>query len=269
MTIKSKYIVYVNSDERLSGSHTNFHYKISLPPGIKYTHCALTSFVCPGSFYSVSERNNSITLEENSVQRVVSVEVGNYDIKSFRAVLQNALNTGQHAGYSYTITYNSSSTSVDNGLYTYTCSTSGNPQPKFVITGGLFQQMGFEKDTVYTFSNDSLTSVNVVNFRTKTRIQLHCSDMVGSYNDNILAQIINLDGDFRYIETVNDSIEETAKLFTRTQSAVYNFQLRDRDGEILDTKGLPVEFTVMFFEQDDTPQKILKLLERLLEKEKF
>lgn len=252
--IKSKHIAYVNSSERLNGTHTNFHYKISLPPGEKYTHCALLDFVCPGSFYSVTTKNNSVTIEENSVQRIVSVPVGNYDIKSFRATLQNALNTNAHAGYSYVISYNSSSSAVNNGLYTYTCATSGNPQPKFIVTEGLYEQMGFDKDSVYSFSGDTLVSVNVVNFRPKTRIQLHCSDMVAEYDNNILQQIIDLDGDFRYIQFVNNNIIDTAKLFTRTQTAVYNFQVRDRDGEVLDTNGIPVTFTVMFFELE-TPSE--------------
>lgn len=260
--IKHKHIEYVNSSLRLNGSHTDFNCKIVLPVDEQYTHCALLDFVCPGSFYSVTTRNNSIVVEENSLQRVVAVDVGNYDIKSFRAVLQNALNSGQHTGYSYTITYNSSTTTVDNGLYTYTCTTGGNPQPKFLITGGLYEQMGFDMDSVYVFSSDTLTSTNVVNFRPKTRIQLHCSDMVGEFSNNILQQIIDLDGDFKYIQFVNNNIQETCKKFTKTKTEVYNFQIRDRDGQLLDTNGIPVTFSVLFFEMDDTYRKLLQAVSK-------
>jgi len=193
-------------------------------------------------------------VEENSIQRTVTVPVGNYSRKSFRSVLQTQLNTSAESGYVYSITYDQSSSVGDTGKYTFSCQTI-SPQPKFIVSTGLYEQLGLEKNTTYTFVGDTLTSVNVMNFRARTRLILK-SDICQNFNNNILHYITSIDADYNYLNFQNQNPYFTYKDFVISSSNLYKFQLLDENLNSIDLNGLPISFTVMLWRENDIGELI-------------
>lgn len=257
-SIQEKQTIYINSNNRIDGTHTNFSAFLDVDPNKKFNRVSLIDLVVPKSMYLINSNNNTMTVEENSIQRTITIPVGNYSRKSFRSVLQTQLNTSAESGYVYTITYDQSSSVGDTGLYTFGCDTV-SPQPKFIIGTGLYTQLGLEKNTTYTFVADSLVSVNVMNFRSQTRLILK-SNISQNYNNNILHYITSIDGDWQYVNFQNNSIVETYKDFILSNSNVYKFQLLDENLVEIDLNGLPISFSILLWKEN----KISNLIENYI-----
>ena len=250
-SIVHKQTLYVNSANRLdeSVSSTNFLYRLDIDNNKEYDKVSLIDLVVPKSFYNISSSNNTITVEENSIQRTITMPVGNYSRKSFRTVLQTQLNSNAESGYSYTISYDQSSSGQDNGKYTFVC-TSVSPQPIVIIGTGCYEQLGFDKNSTNTFVADILISSNVVNFRAKTRL-IFKSSMSQNYNNNILHYITSIDADFDYVNFQNDNIVETYKDYVRSNTNIYSFQLLDESFNAIDLNGLDISFSVLLWKENN------------------
>ena len=250
MNILHKQTLYINSKNRLSGSATSFSFYLDIDRSQQFDRVSVIDVLVPKSYYNIGNTNNKLTVSENSVVREISLTIGNYSRKSFRAVLQTALNTSPHIGYSYAVSYDSSSSLSDNGKYTFTVETSGNPQPTFIFTE--FQsplaQIGFDSGTK-TFSGDIIISENVVNFRPKNRLILK-SDILQNFNNNTLQNIISTEGDFDYISFQNATPIENYKDFVQTSSNIYNFTLLDEELKGIDLNGLHWSCTIILWKEN-------------------
>ncbi len=256
MVIQHKQTVYINSANRLdaSNSSTNFLYILDIDNNKEYDRVSLIDLVVPKSFYNVNSSNNTMIVEENSIQRTISMPIGNYSRKSFRSVLQTQLNTNAETGYVYSISYNQSSSQQDDGKYTFSCNTV-SPQPIFIIGTGLFEQMGFNKNSTNTFENDVLISSNVVNFRAKTRL-IFKSSLCQNYNNNILHYITSIDADYDYVNFQNNNIIETYKDFIRSNTNIYSFQLLDESYNPIDLNGLNISFSILLWKESSINELI-------------
>src|SRR5690606_31114244 len=109
----------------------------------------------------------------NSVNIVVPV--GNYTRKSFASTIQSLLTTNSPNGYTYTVTYPTSSTVPDTRKYTYTVSNNGGVQPifTFVTSNDLWDHMGFASGSTNTFVANTLSSTQVINLQKENTIYLH------------------------------------------------------------------------------------------------
>lgn len=251
--ITQKQTLYVNSKFKNSGTHSNFTYNLDIDPNkiSIFNRVSVLDAIIPKSFYTIDSSNNTFTVEENSIQRTITITPSNYSRKSFRSHLTTLLNTGNEAGYTYTISYDQSTSSGDDGKYTFTVTTV-SPQPIFILGNtGPSDALGLELNTSYTFTSDQLKSVNVSNFRQLNRIILS-SNICQNYNNNFLQQIISNDNNFEYIIFKNDLIYETYKDFVeRTGSNNYYFKLLDEDLNEIDLNGLSISFTLLLWKENN------------------
>lgn len=248
--IHEKQTIFISSVDKLyhTDTHTDFSVKMNINPDHKFDRIALLDFVCPKSFYTVNNNNNSMVITENGNNRNLVMDIGNYSRKSFRSELISKLNDNVE-NYIYSVTYDTGSNSKDTGKYTITVNTNSGPQPIFIFTNGLTDVMGFEKNSTYTFSNNVLVSQNVVNFRSLNRLIL-VTNAVQNFNNNILSQVVNVSGDYDYISYINDDPYSTYKDFVQKRSNVFSFRLLDRERNTINTNGLSLSFTVLLFREN-------------------
>jgi hypothetical protein len=91
MTMEKK-VYYINSTNKINGTHSNFLYKVSIPPNASFTHCSLIQASIPKSYYLVQETQNTFTLDENGTTYTITIPVGNYTRASFVTQLSTQLN---------------------------------------------------------------------------------------------------------------------------------------------------------------------------------
>eukprot|EP00732_Lithocolla_globosa_P002042 Lithocolla_globosa_v1_NODE_1204_length_2791_cov_31.125457.p2 type:complete len:225 gc:universal NODE_1204_length_2791_cov_31.125457:814-140(-) len=205
----------------------------------------------PKSSYTIDSKNNTFIIEENTIQRTITLDIGNYSRKSFKNVLQSKLNESPAIGYSnYIVSYDSSSNTGDNGKYSFSVTNPSNPQPIFIFSSGLTDQMGFNINTSYTFENNTLTTVNVSNFRPKITYYL-ISNICQNRNNSILQNIVTAgQSDYDYIIYQNKNPYEYYKDFVQAKSNTYTFTIVDEDFNVIDLNGLNIVFTIMLWKEN-------------------
>src|SRR5207248_3322004 len=153
------------------------------------------------------------TLQEGVSSATITIPIGNYSRSSFLKQLQSLLNSASPNHWTYAISVPNTLATGDTGLYTYTV-TGNTSQPQFNIGKYLYEQLGFESNTIYTFSGGTLTSVNVVKFQLEDSIFIH-SDIANNGTDNVLQEILSVDTlDYSNITYVCPSVEAYAKPIT-------------------------------------------------------
>jgi hypothetical protein len=248
-----KEIFYVDSHNRIdqTDSNSDFTYELDIDPTHDYDHVTLLDISLPKSSYVINSSNNTFVVEENSVQRLITLPVGNYNRTSYKNVLKLLLNVS--VDYVYDITFQNSNRTQDNGKYTFTVVTilPAMPQPLFIFQSGLYEQMGFNKNTSYTFVGDSLESIGVTNFRPESTYYI-LSNICQNRGNGILQNIISSGSDdFNFISFHNPNPNEYSKKFIRTRSNVFKFLITDEDFHRVDLNGLNVVFTLMLYRKND------------------
>ena len=128
---QSKRIYYIDSHDRVSGTHSDFTYFLDMK-NEDYDSVVLLQASIPKSYYIVQNGRNTFTLDENGTQVVISLPIGNYSRSSFRAQLQTSLNASSPNGWAYVVSVPNASVTADNGFYTFTVSGNGGIQPQFI-----------------------------------------------------------------------------------------------------------------------------------------
>lgn len=259
----SSQIVYINSHNRedLSSSHSNFQYKINLKVNNQYDRVVVTSCSIPKSWYLIREPYNTFTLTENGIDYLITVPIGNYTKTNFKLQVQTLLNDSNALG-TYVISY-ILNPNLGKFLYSVTGQTG---QPSFTFNNhAIYEQMGFNKSSTNTFIGDTITSTNVINLQAEQSIFIK-SNMVP--NDNILQEIFQNQGDFSMINWNNSHPEFNSKVLVHKDDNVFNIQLCDEDGDILEVNGLNINIVLCFYKRNDTSEihkKSIKLdmLEKL------
>ena len=159
--ISSSKLFYINSRDRVSGTDSDFLYQFEMPADVKFDHVCVMQACIPKSYYLI-KANETFTLTEDAKSVNISLPVGNY-----RSTLQSMLTTNSPNGYTYTVTYPTSSTVPDTGKYTYTVSNNSGVQPvfTFVTTNDLFDHMGFASESTNNFVDNTLISTQVINLQ--------------------------------------------------------------------------------------------------------
>jgi len=248
LTSGSKQVYYINSGNRISGSDSDFTYRIDFPRNTEYTHVVLLDISIPKSFYLVQDGYNTFTLDEDGKTATITLTSGNYSLRSLQATLTTLLNTGSPNGWTYAVSYPNADT-VERGKMTFTVSGNSGVQPSFILTTNLHHILGFSSNTTNTFVGDTLTSTNVINLQKETTLYLH-SNLCMSYDNDILSSIYaNDDADFSNITVQNMNAELTAKPLKHTKGDVYYFKLINHDGEVVELNGQSMLFTIACFQQ--------------------
>jgi hypothetical protein len=241
-------IIRVNSALKSSGeTHSNFTATLQITPNNYYTHVSLMRASIPRTFYSVNSPYNVFTLVEGSNTFTVSIREAQYTRKSLIAVVITALNTA--GNFTYTGSYDSSSTIGDTGLYTFTVSGNSGVQPAFIFADdSLTYQLGFENGT-YNFVANSLTSVDVINLSYVDNVLYIISDMASGAKDSILGSIISSSSStMSYINYVNTQVDESALRYNgAVNSNTFSFKLVDENFKIVDTRGSNIWFQIILY----------------------
>ena len=245
--MENKLIYYINSNNRLNGTHSDFTHKIFIPPNSDFTHVSVISCNIPRSFYLVQSNKNTFTLTENTTDYTVTMTPGCYTRKSFSSVLQTALNDA--GAYTYTITYSNISNTVDDGKFLYTVTGNSGNTVSFSVGAYLFESMGFDKNSVNSFTS-TIKSTNVCKLTVEDSLFIH-SDIVEANQNNILQEIYSVDSlSFGHVVFYNNSIIETGKKLSNNKNGVYRFYLCDENSNALDLNGLNWTITLLLYKEN-------------------
>lgn len=248
-------IITINSRDRVPGSGTDSKFSYRLRPrNPDFDRVVVLEAHIPKTYYLVQEPYNKFILAENSDLRDVVVPVGNYTRRSFQTTVGRILTQASPNGYKYTVEYPEIISEADTGKYTYVVSAADpeskvEHQPAFIFSGDtLFEQFGFDRNSVNTFVDGRLTSTNVIKLQVEDTLFLY-SDLVGGDNDTrILQEIYAADhASFSAIDFVCPDIERYSRKISTTSSDVYNFWLLDEDGNSIDLNGGNIVMTIQLF----------------------
>ena len=246
---RKKYVYYVNSANRLneSDTDTNFSYKFVHLQDDDFDRVVVLSASIPKSFYLVQAGQNTMTLQEGISSVVLSFTPGNYNRNSLLATMKTLLNTKSPNGWTYNITYPNINQTYDDGKYYFTV-TGNSSQPSFLFGNYMAEQLGFNHNSVNAFVSSSLVSTNVCNLSTETTLFLHSNIMQSGTDDNVLQEIYsNGESSYSYINYQNVCPHEYAKELTSNMADTFNFYLTDESGNIINTNGININFTIMVY----------------------
>lgn len=237
-------IYYINSKQRLPSqvsNDSNFTYSIQLPHNHNFKYVSLLSASIPKSYYLISSINRTFTLNEYGNLATISLNDGNYTLKTFRTALLNALNNNSPNSLTYTIDI---SAIGQTGKFVYGCSETVL-SVALQFTDELNEQMGFAKDSTNYFNAGTLTSVNVINLQLEASLFIHSDICLNPAGDDVLQDIfMNSSPDFSFIAWENPTPGDNKKRLNSNLTNSYNFALRNEDGKIVNTNGINIVLTV-------------------------
>lgn len=252
--------LFIDSDNRLTGTSSNFTHSIKLPGNVQYDHVALLQGSFPKSYYLVQSGNNTFTLTEGKSSATVTIPAGNYSMNSFRTVLQANMTSASPTSYVYAVSQPATATAASTGKYTYTVTGNGAVQPviSFPTSSTLYLQMGFDSTSSNAFVASTLTSTNVVNFNSTIGMIVK-SDIVdaansdGGHGSGVLQEVFSFNtSDFSNIGFSNMNVLFSAKrLKGGTLPMSAQFTITDTDDRIINFNGGSVNFSLVFFRKDD------------------
>jgi len=251
--ITNKKFVYIDSNNRLNGTHSNFSYNLKLSNIGDYSHVCVASVNIPKSYYLIEEGENTFILQENTNNITVTIPAGNYNRTNLKTTLVTLLNDASVLGITYSIS-TPLNTDADTGKYTFSC-TNNMIQPTLIFSTFVYEQLGFERNSTNAFVSDTLVSTNVIKLQLEDSIFIH-SSLVDNGSDNILQDISAVDNPaFANITWVCPNIETFSKNITKADR-VASFRITDELDSEIDTNGLNIVMTLILFKSED----ITKLL---------
>ncbi len=200
------------------------------------------------TYYLVTENNFFTLIEGDQVIQIV-MPVGNYNIKSFAATLQNLLTEKSPNRFIYTIVYNVNPLkNPTTGKYQYFVQNNNNVQPAFQIYSYLFEQLRFNKNSTNYFIDNILTSKNVCNMNLEPTLFLH-SSICQNNNIDILEEIFTTSNETNtFINYINPSPHENARnIFSLNQPI--RFGLSNEDNEPINLNGINLNFVLILYEE--------------------
>ena len=260
MTARTSKRVYVDSEERISGTSSNFSYAIDIPDGAKYDTCCVLSMIIPRSYYLIRSGQNRAVITIDGVEYPFEVSPGNYNANNFAEALLAILNGIAPA--SFTIAF-----STITGKYTYKYTGPATVVFDFEDPSRLGHQMGFDEVSVNQFHQQNgtavLSSKNVVNFVSTSTLFLH-SDIVNDGTD--ILQEVYAENSIPFSNLVyNCKVPGLyAKKLRNNTSSLFNFSLCDEHDKEVDLNGHEICVTLILYRREDLTKTFQKGFEALL-----
>lgn len=252
MNYLNSQIFYIDSHDLINGNHGDFSITLPLAVGKEVDTVVLLNASIKKSFYLIEDGKNTFILKEGDKTVIITIPEGNYGFTSFKIQLQSLLNTNSPNSWVYTIITPNTATSASTAKYTYNC-VGGNPE--FIFTDYIYEQMGFNINSINIFINNTLISIVPANFNIDV-IRIH-SDMIGNHKDNIL-QVINANvPDFSSMKYECIDIEANSKPLIK-QSNTYRFFIMDEEGRQKDLT-LNAFYTIMVYKKNDFSEQFYKM----------
>lgn len=250
--LTTKRIFYINSRKRLSGTDSNFNYRIEFPKDLQFDQCCVLQCSIPKSYYVIQQGYNTFTLWEGLESAVITVPPGQYNRKSLQTKLKALLNAASIYSWTYNITYPNTQTEADTGKYTFTVTGNGVNQPEFHFTNCMFEELGFNAGDEVEFAGNSLTSTNVIKLQAEDTLYIH-SDLVGQGNNNVLQEVfVNSDPSYASINFMTPSVAGYSKeLALNGASNVFNFYLTDEDDNLIELNGQNMQIVLLLYKEND------------------
>jgi len=241
-------IIEVDSHARVNGTHGSFDYKIQLPTGNTFTRVVVLDGVFPKSYYAIQEDQDFFFLFEGAESRVVVVPFGNYTSTSFADIIipqLDAASADMKHNYSYAV-----EEIVETNRWRFTVSGNGGVQPQFAFNDFVNQEMGFDQNETYAFVDDELTSSGMRNFSSRPRIYIRSNLADNANNDShdVLASIPAAVPDWTYVTYMCPDPRLFSRPLRKFGSANPSFLFVDDDDHPLDFNGLPVLFSILFYD---------------------
>jgi hypothetical protein len=260
MSARASKLIYLNSEDRISGTASNFVYAIDIPDGSKFDTCCVLSMTIPRSYYLVRAGYNRAKVIIDGTEYPFEVPPGNYNANNgsnnFATLLMAILLAA--TGITFTMTYSSVT-----GKYTYGYTSAASVAFVFEDPSRLGHQMGFNEVSVNHFQNGSLTSANVINFVSTSTLFLH-SDMVDDATD--VLQEVYADNSIPFSNLVyNCKVPGLySKRLRNNTSSLFSFSLCDEHDKEVDLNGHEINLTLILYRREDLTKTFQKGFEALL-----
>ena len=274
--LNQKSIFYIDSQNRTSGTSGKFSINFAMPPNNSYNRIVVMQASIPKSFYLVSAPYNTFQLVENGTAssgsatntfgsvatngatKTITITEGNYTKTNMIVCLQtmlclaSSLNSTTATQYVYTVSYPLMN-QPNTGKFTYSATniTTAQPQIIFPVKSTLYLPMGFNRASTNIFSNNKLTSQNVIRLQAKDTIFIK-SNIVASSTKAVLQEIYtSCNPDFSVITFNQSNVELNSKqLLYRDNN--FTFSITDEDDNILNLNGQDVIFSICCFEYNNS-----------------
>ena len=251
--ISASRLFIINSRNRETGSNTNFTYKIELDRN-DYTHVCVLQASIPKSYPLVEQGWNTFTLREGLIDTLITLTPGNYTVNSLITELESKLSTASPNNWTYSCQY-PASTLPDTGLLTFTVSGNSS-QPALLFTDYCYELLGFDINSTNTFVSNSLSSTNVIKLQVEDCLAIH-SNICNNGINNILQEIYgNADPDYSAITYQCASLEACSRELNNTGSGIFYFTLTNEDDEIIDTRGININFSILVYKKNSVFEKL-------------
>ena len=176
MKVIDKQLLFINSDERDSGTVSDFH--LSLPSHLiacqphQRMRMVLNDVVIPYTWYNVQETNRSFQIVQSGTTHDVTLDLG-----SFHAIqLRDHLNTKLSA-HGVTVSFTETSSQ-----FTFTMSNPVGTNAFVFGATGAYRLLGFSKSSSNSFEVGVLRSTKAVSMMFTDALYLHC-DLLNSNVD--------------------------------------------------------------------------------------
>jgi len=250
-SLSTPVVLSFNSKDRISGTNSSF---ISAPLDLgynQYDSVALVQASIPRSFYNVPTSYRTFTLRELGVNYTITMTAGSYNKINLATNLASKLTAASGNGWTYSVSYPSAS---QPDTFKYTFSVTGNTgQPSLIFTDSMFRQLGFEENTTYAFSANSLVSVNCINLAYISRAFIKSNVCINA-QDDILEEILNYGSypmlSLAYFQQV--SFDLNTRNYNPGNTNSWLFSLVDSFDQEIDLNGVPWSFSLVFYKRNDT-----------------
>lgn len=251
-SLSTPVVLSFNSKDRISGTNSSF---ISAPLDLgynQYDSVALVQASIPRSFYNVPTSYRTFTLRELGVNYVVTMTAGSYNKINLATNLATRLTAASGNGWTYSVTYPSAA-QPDTFKYSFSVTGNGGNQPSLIFTDSMFRQLGFEENTTYAFSADSLVSVNCINLAYISRAFIKSNVCINA-QDDVLEEILNYGSypmlSLAYFQQV--SFDLNTRNYNPGNTNSWLFSLVDSFDQEIDLNGVPWSFSLVFYKRNDT-----------------
>ena len=257
MAARASKTFYVDSEERISGTSSNFYCQLNIPSGLKPDTCCVLSMIVPRSFYLVRAGYNRMNVIADNVVYPIEIEPGNYNVNNFSSTLLTKLSI---LGIG---TFNIEFSSVT-GKYRYTYTgTAAEVAFQFEDPSRLGHQTGFDEVSTNTFSAGVLVSKNVLNFISTSTLFLH-SDMVDDGSDILQEMYPENTVPFSNLVYKCEVPSLYSKKLRNNTSGVFHFSLCDEHDKEIDLNGHELYVTLSMYRKEDVTRTFQKGFDALL-----
>ena len=244
MSILGNRIYYINSENRISGSSSNFSYAIDIPEGQRIDTCCVLSMTIPRSYYLVRRNQNSVTLTTDGIAQTFQIPLGNYNAANFITTLLGIINNLAVGTFAMTL-------STITGKYTYTYTGSASTISfSFPAPSMIGHQMGFDQGSVNSFVGGTLVSANVLDFVSTSTLFLH-SDMVDDSTSILQECYSDNSQPFSNLVYNCQFSGMYSKKMRSSSSEVFNFWLTDENDLEVNLNGHDICVTLLLYKKED------------------